>query len=241
MKKILLFLIFFCCNSICAATTIKFATDANYPPFEYIDESGTIKGFDIELAQALCVQMAATCTFTNQTFSSLLTSLNLGKFDAIISAMAITPERLKQVSFTTSYYVPSASFVGAIGSTTEIVGKKIGVQQGTTMEKYIREIYANKVTLKTYAGMQEAFLDLISGRIDFVLADLPIAQAWLKQNNNDKRYAIIGKPIIDPTFFGMGYGIAVRKNNVELLKALNQALADLHANGSYTKLYKKYF
>ncbi|OGT43050.1 MAG: hypothetical protein A3F42_05325 [Gammaproteobacteria bacterium RIFCSPHIGHO2_12_FULL_37_34] len=221
--------------------TIRFAVEATYPPFEYIDASGQIKGFDIDLAYALCARIKATCTFTHQTFNSLITSLNLGKFDAIISAISITQERLQKVSFTTPYYEPSACLVAAIGQASNIVGKKIGVQQGTTMEKYINEKYGNQVSIKTYASIQEAFLDLISGRVNFIITDLPIAQTWLKKDNHDKHYGIIGKPIIDPLYFGVGYGIAVRKDDIELLNALNKALAEIKADGTYHTLVKKYF
>ena len=257
MRRLLILLATFCSVLIGTTTifaksatvgapikTIRFAVEATYPPFEYIDASGQIKGFDIDLANALCQQIGATCTFTYQTFNSLITSLNLGKFDAIISAIGITTDRLKQVDFTNSYYEPRACFVTTLDkpyTLADIVGKKIGVQQATTMEKYINEKYAGKVTVKSYASIQEAFLDLISGRVDFILTDLPIAQAWLKKDKHDKRYRIMGEPIIDSVYFGTGYGIAVRKDNTELLNALNKALIAIKSNGTYNKIAKKYF
>ncbi|OGT35371.1 MAG: hypothetical protein A3F11_01885 [Gammaproteobacteria bacterium RIFCSPHIGHO2_12_FULL_37_14] len=246
MKRLLIFLTLLFSTILHSAPikTIRFATEATYPPFEYIDESGQMKGFDIDLANALCQQIQATCTFTNQAFNSLITSLNLGKFDAIISAMGITPERLKQVNFTTAYYVPKACFVTALDkhyTVADLLGKKIGVQQGATMERYVNEKYGDKVTIKTYASIQEGFLDLTSGRVDFILTDLPIAQAWLKKNNYDKQYEVMGKPIVDSVYFGAGYGIAIRQDNIELLNALNKALITIKTNGTYDKITKKYF
>ena len=224
--------------------TIRFATEATYPPFEYIDESGQIKGFDIDIANALCQQMKVQCTFSNQSFNSLIPSLKLGKFDGIIAALGVTPEREKQVSFTSSYYEPSASFVAPLDkhyTMASLVGKKIGVQQGSTFEKYLNDHYRSKVTVKTYASIQDAFLDLVSGRVDIVLADTPIAKAWLKQDKNSNKYSIIDKPIVDHAYFGTGYGIAVRKNDTELLNALQKALAEIKANGKYNEIVKKYF
>lgn len=248
MKKI--YVAIFCLGllfygvSFAAIQKIRFATEATYPPFEYIDASAQLKGFDIDIAKALCQEMKVECNFSNQSFSSLIPSLNLGKFDALIAALGVTPERQKQVAFTNSYYQPSASFVAAIErhySISSLIGKTIGVQAGSTFEKYLNEKYAAKVTIKTYASVQDAFLDLVSGRIDAVLADTPIAHDWLEQNTNYKSYQMLGEPIKDQKYFGSGYGIAVRKTDKELLQALNKALATIKSNGIYDILVKKYF
>ena len=91
-----------------AAEKINFGVSATYPPFESIGANNEIVGFDIDLAKALCKQMQAECTFTNHAFDSLIPSLKFRKYDAVISGMDITPERSKQVSFTTPYYENSA-------------------------------------------------------------------------------------------------------------------------------------
>ncbi len=250
MKKligliIIFFLFVFTTTSIFALPkTIRFATEATYPPFEYVDASGQIKGFDIALASALCAQMKVECTFSNQAFNSLIPSLNLGKFDAIIAALNATAEREKQVSFTQSYYEPSASFVAASTqkeTLAELPGKIVGVQQGTTFEKYLTEKYRDQIKIKTYASIQEAFLDLVAKRVDLVLTDTPIAIAWLQENARNKQFHFVGQPIVDPVYFGTGYGIAVRKQDPELLTALNSALTAIKKNGTYTALTKQYF
>lgn len=224
-------------------TTIRFATEATYPPFEYVDDSGHITGFDIDIAKALCAAIKAQCTFTSQSFASLIPSLQLRKYDAIIGGLGITPERLQQVDFTQSYYQPSASFIAATSkhySLKEIKGKIIGVQAGSTFETYLQDKYKNVVTVKTYASIQDAFLDLIAGRVDIVIADTPIALQWLNQGDNKKSYSIVDKPVTDDQYFGTGYGIAVRKNNTQLLNALNQALDTIKSNGTYANIEKKY-
>lgn len=224
--------------------TIHFATEATYPPFEFINESGEIKGFDIDIANALCLQMQVQCTFKNQPFNSLIPSLELGKFDALISALGVTPERQKQVAFSNTYYQPSGSFVAPTlkhYKIADLTGKIVGVQGGSTFETYMKDKYASKMTIKTYASIQDAFLDLASGRIDTVLADTPIVKAWLKQSDNNSKYSIVDQPIVDDQYFGSGYGIAMRKDNTDLLHAINKALADIKANGMYAKIVNKYF
>lgn len=246
MKKFLCLLLtsIFCANIFAAdIKNIRFATEATYPPFEFVDESGQIQGFDIDLAKALCQQMKAQCTFTNQSFNSLIPSLKLGKFDAIIATLSMTPERMKQVSFTNSYYEPSVSFVAPVNKhyvLANVPGKIVGAQLGSTMEKYLQEKYAGKITIKTYASIQEAFLDLVSGRVDLVLADTAVAHAWLI-DNNDKQFGVVETPIVDHQYLGSGYGIAVDHKNSDLLNALNAALADIKKNGMYEKLVHKYF
>ncbi|GAB7215120.1 hypothetical protein OS42_17310 [Dickeya oryzae] len=94
-----------------AAETIRFATEASYPPFESVDASNQIVGFDIDLANALCKQIQATCTFSNQAFDSLIPGLKFRRYDAVIAGMDITPERQQQVSFTQPYYENSALFI----------------------------------------------------------------------------------------------------------------------------------
>lgn len=224
---------------------IRFATEATYPPFEYIDASGKIKGFDIDIAQALCMRMKTQCTFTNQPWESLIPSLKLGKFDALIGALAITDVRKQQVDFTDAYFSNAGSFVAPTDkhltlSPTGLRDKIIGVQGGTTMEQYLATEYGHEVKIKTYASQQDAFLDLTSGRLDAVLGDMPTVTDWLKKHDGNK-YEMIGEPIESPKFFGVGYGIAVKKGNKELLDALNQALKDIKTDGTYERIADAYF
>lgn len=232
-------------NTFAAIKTIKFATEATYPPFEYVTPAGGIQGFDIDVAKALCKELKAQCTFTNQPFDSLIPSLKVGKFDAIIAAMAITSERQKEVDFTAAYYNNTVSFVAAKNSTLEISaaglkGKTVGVQAGTTFEQYLQKKYAGNVKVNTYASEESAFLDLAAGRVDAVMGDTPLVEQWIKEHGMSQ-YQIIGKPVKDEMYFGKGDGIAIKKGNAELLSALNQALKAIKANGEYTKIKAHYF
>lgn len=244
--NLLFFFIYLLVCSISVAApqkTIRFATEATYPPFEYVDESGNLTGFDIALAQALCQAIKTHCTFTNQSFSSLIPSLKLGKFDALIAAIGTTNERKKQIAFSNIYFVPSASFVipqAAHLASIDISKKIIGVQTGTLFERYLLTKYSQTNSVKSYQSIQDAFLDLIAGRLDLVLADTPIAESWLRQGNHAKKYEIMPGPVQDAHYFGEGYAIAVRKDNTQLLDLFNQALKQIKENGTYDKLVQRF-
>ena len=247
MKKLLAILSIWSFLQMALATpeVIRFATEATYPPFEYMDSQGNIIGFDIDIAKAICEALKTPCTFSNEPWSSLIPGLKVGKFDALIASIAITPEREKQVLFSNPYFYDTASFIAPSAkhltiSKQGLKGKTVGVQGGTAMDYYIRGFYDNTVNVKTYASIIEAFLDMKSGRLDAVLADTPIAQSWVKQPYA-AGFIIVGKPIKDPKFFGQGIGIAIRKNNVELLNLINKALAEIKANGVYDNIVNKYF
>lgn len=227
-----------------AADTIKFATEATYPPFEFVGDNNEIQGFDIDLANAICKEIKAECTFSNQPFDSLIPSLKFRRFDAVISGMDITPERLKQIDFSQPYYENSAIFVAGknkgFKSIEELKGKSIGVQNGSTHQSYvIDKLEKQGVKVRPYDTFQNAFLDMTSGRVDAVFADTAVAKEWLAERG-ESQYGQVGAEIKDPDYFGVGYGIATRKND-ELKKKFDTALNTLKANGTYQKIHDKYF
>lgn len=223
-----------------ASQTIRFAAEASYPPFEFIDADNKIQGFDVDLANALCHEIDADCTFTNQAFDSLIPSLKFRRFDAVMSGMDITPEREKQVLFTQPYYDNSALFIaqkGKLANMDALKGKRVGVQNGTTHQKYIGEKLPD-VKVVPYDSYQNAILDLKNGRIDAVFGDTAVVNEWLK---NNQELAPLGEKVTDKTYFGNGLGIAVRQGNSELQGKLNAALDKVKANGTYKTLYSKWF
>lgn len=222
--------------------TIRFATEATYAPFEMFDANNQIVGFDVDLANAMCGKINATCTFTHQSFDSLIPSLKFRRFDALMAGIDITPDRQKQVDFTDTYYANSAEFIAVkdkITSPAQLKGKKIGVQNGTTHQKYIMEQLKDMSTVP-YDNYQAAILDLQSGRIDAVFGDTAVADEWLKAKGNEN-LAVVGDKVTDPEYFGIGLGIAVRKGNKDLQDKLNKAMSEVKADGTYDVIYKKWF
>ncbi|MGL4250313.1 MAG: transporter substrate-binding domain-containing protein [Aeromonas sp.] len=224
------------------AKEIKFATEATYPPFEYLDDKNQFQGFDIDLVRAICEQAQLECSFHHQAFDSLIPSLKFRRYDAAIAAMDVTPVRAAQVDFSDIYYEKSAVFVArknTFKGPEELVDKTVGVQNGTSHQSYLVDNWMSKGVLTVpYVSYQSAFLDMMSGRIDVVFADSAVAAEWLKQH---KEYAVVGSPVTDAEYFGNGFGIAVAKGNLELLGKLNKGLAEIKVNGTYEKIFEKYF
>ncbi|MCG8708987.1 arginine ABC transporter substrate-binding protein [Brenneria sp. 4F2] len=226
--------------SASAADSIRFATEASYPPFEFVDADNNIQGFDIDLANALCKEIQATCTFSNQSFDSLIPGLKFRRFEAVIAGMDITPERQRQVAFSQPYYDNSALFIarkGKIADAAALKGKRVGVQNGSTHQKYLMDKH-NEITTVPYDSYQNAVLDLKNGRLDAVFGDTAVVNGWLKQNAN---LSSVGRNVTDKDYFGVGLGIAVRQNNDELLKKFNDALGKIKQDGTYQTIYQKWF
>lgn len=226
--------------SATAAETIRFATEASYPPFEFVNADNQIQGFDVDLANALCKEIQAECTFTNQAFDSLIPSLKFKRFDAVMAGMDITPEREKQVLFTQPYYDNSALFITEKGKVADIAalkGKRVGVQNGTTHQKYLADKHP-EITTVPYDSYQNAILDLKNGRINAVFGDSAVVNEWLKQNDT---LAVVGEKVTDKDYFGTGLGIAVRQGNTALQGKFNAALDKIKQDGTYETIYKKWF
>ncbi|MCT7653870.1 lysine/arginine/ornithine ABC transporter substrate-binding protein [Oceanimonas sp. NS1] len=244
MKKTLLSLALLAAAGSTAAQAdeVKFVTNAAYPPFEFVDDNNEMQGFDIDLAKALCEVAELECSFHNQAFDSLIPSLKFKRYHAAIAAMDITPERAEQVDFSDIYYENSAVFVAPAGQFNAIEAlkdKTVGVQNGTSHQKYIQDnLESDGLDPRAYPSVQDALLDLTNGRIEAVFADTAVVGDWLAKSEG---YDVVGEAVTDDNYFGTGFGIAVTKGNQELLDQLNQGLAELKANGTYDRLYGKYF
>ncbi len=222
------------------AQEIRFAMEATYPPFEFTNDKNEVIGFDVDLAKALCSVLNKQCSFHIQPFDSLIASLKFRRFDAAISGMDITADREKQVLFTEPYYQNAAIVVAAkdrFTSMADLAKHKIGLQNGSTHQRYIHDNYPKQKT-SAYTSVQHAFIDLQNGRVDAVFGDTAVVEQWLTRSAN---YEGVGEIINDTQYFGRGYGIAVNLQNHALRDELNQALTTIMANGTYQQIYQRWF
>lgn len=227
-------------------TKIRMGTEGAYPPFNYIDKDGNLQGFDVDIAKALCVAAGVECEFVMQDWDGMIPGLLAKKFDTIIASMSITEERLRKVNFTKKYYLTPAKFIARKGSGFTITpeglkGKTVGVQRGTIHDNFVRDKFGKTVDINSYATQDEANMDLVSGRLDLVIADTVVLSDGFLNTEQGKDFEFIGPGFTDKQWFGEGIGIAVRKQDNELRELLNKAIETIRANGEYQKINKKYF
>lgn len=225
---------------------VRIGTEGAYPPFNFIDKKGQVQGFDIDIAKALCEAMGVECEFVTQDWDGIIPGLLAKKYDSIIASMSITEERKKKVDFTEKYYMTPAKFVTKKGAGIEISkeglkGKTVGVQRATVAENFLRDKFGDTVKIKSYATQDEVNMDLISGRIDLVIADSVVLLGGLLETEKGKDYEFVGPGFSDKKWFGDGIGIAVRKGEDDLRKMFNKAIKEIRANGTYQKINAKYF
>ena len=250
-KAIAIFLVLsvvFAAGNVFASDTkkVRIGTEGAYPPFNFIDPNGQLQGFDIDVANALCVAAGWQCEFVTQEWDGIIPGLLAKKYDAIVASMTMTEERRQKVDFTNKYYQTPARFVAKKGAGIEISekglkGKAVGVQRATVSENFIRDTFGNTVDVKSYQTQDEANMDLTNGRLDLVFADSVVLKGGFLDTDAGKDYEFIGPGYTDKKYFGDGIGIAVRKGDGELLKALNQAIDKIRADGTYKKINDKYF
>ena len=224
---------------------IRIGVEGAYPPYSQTEADGSVTGFDIDIANALCDQMHAKCTMVKQDWDGIIPALLARKFDAIIATMDITAERKKKVAFTNKYQQVPARFVALKGTAFEannefMTGKRVGTQRATSMDLYISDNFPN-TEIKRYGAFDEAFLDLKAGRLDYVMADSAAVVGGLFVKEGGDKFAFVGPKLTDPKWFGEGAGIAIRKQDKDLVEQFNAAIVAIRANGVYKKVQDKYF
>ncbi|WP_217548608.1 ABC transporter substrate-binding protein [Pantoea sp. GbtcB22] len=225
---------------------VRFAVDPTYPPFESKTPQGKLVGFDIDLGNALCQQMQAKCVWVESQFDGMIPALKARKFDAILSDMGITEERLKQIDFTVPLYDTHTQLIARKGSgllpTAEsLKGKTVGVEQGTVQERYaLAKWQPHGVQVVPYGDQAQVESDLISGRLDVVFTDAAQAANGFLKHPQGKDFELAG-PIVQDPIIGPGTAIGLRKGDTELKTALDNAFAELKKNGTFDKIQKKYF
>jgi len=225
---------------------VRIGVEGAYPPFSYTTPEGELAGFDIDIAKALVAAMGAEVELVAQDWDGIIPALLTKKYDAIIASMSITEERKKKVAFSNKYYQTPAKFVCKKGAMAEfsrenITGKKVGVQRATIHDNYLTDNYGKDVEVVRYGSQDEAYLDLVAGRVDMLLADsIALSDGFLKKPDG-QAYQFIGPDLTDPRWFGDGAGIAIRKGDKDLVEMFNKAIDKIRGDGTYKKIQDKYF
>ena len=221
--------------SAMAKDKIFVGTNAEFPPFEYL-EKGEVTGFDIELVNEIGKVMDADVKVLDMSFDGLLPALQMKKVDLVIAGMTATEERKKTVSFTQPYYTASQVIIvkegnNSIKSFDDSKGKTVAVMLGFTGDTIVSEIEG--VNVERFNAAYAGIMALQADKVEAVVLDSEPAKNYVKQNP--------GLVLAEADAEQEEYAIALRKNDKALLEKVEKALAELKANGTYDALIKKYF
>ena len=212
----------------------------DYQPFEYYKE-GKLTGYDVEIMEEVAKRLGLKIEWVKANFKTIFTALDGGQFDAVAAASTITPERQQVVDFSIPYYDANQSLTVNVSKTPDIKtvddlkkGDVVGAQAGTTGRDWVNDHLVSKgIELKEFTEAPTAFTDLEAGNITAIVNDEPSSRA-----------EIVSRPdlqVVQPIVTKEQYGIALRKQNTDLEKAVNDAMKAMIADGTFVELFKKWF
>lgn len=227
------------------AFKITVATEAAYPPFNYLDRKGMPAGFEMELAQEACQRIKAECEFIALKWDELIPGLLDKKFDVIMSSMEVTRERRQRMGLSRRYYLSPGAFIAAKGAPFDgppslLRNKRIGIQKDSMHADWADKSFRRSAQLKRFGTLQEALQALARDEIDAVFGDK--TQLWLwSQRPEGKCCELVGQDIKDTQTLGVGVAAGLRKEDAKLRDAMNKAFGDMMSDGTYKKINEKYF
>jgi polar amino acid transport system substrate-binding protein len=224
-----------------AAKVYVVGTDAAYAPFESQNEKGEIVGFDIEVVQAVAQKAGIEVKFVNTPWEGIFNTLAQGDRDLLVSSITITAERKQTMDFSAPYFDAEQLIAvkkdSKIAKFNDLKKLKVGVQNGTTGDEVVAKLQGkDSANIKRFESTPLALKELEAGGVDAVVADNGVVVHYVNNNSGSKF-----KTISDSSFAAEQYGLAVKKGNTELLAKLDKGLADIKADGTYEKIYTKYF
>lgn len=225
-----------------AQAALRIAVEGAYPPFNYV-EGNEPAGFEVDLGRALCGAMQLPCLFVLQDWDAMYDGLKEKKFDAIMSSMEITPERRTRYRFSRRYYlIPSALIARKEDAEAKVrpedlAGHSVGAVADGEQAAYLESL-PNPPEIRTFSKLEEAWLDLLTGRLDYVLGDKLELSRFLGSREGEACCRFVTDLPVDR---GLGVGVAVRKGDRALAEMFDAAIAKVEADGTYDRIRAKYF
>lgn len=220
------------------AEKVRIASEGAYAPWNYMDDSGKLAGFEIDLGNDLCERAGLECSWVVNEWDTIIPNLVAGNYDAIMAGMSITDERRESIDFSDAYYPPDPSkFAARKGADLDFAnlkGKKIGVQGATIQAAYVEENFKEGNQILSYETGDQSVADLAAGNVDVVLADGSFLAPVVEGSAGAIEF------VGDDVMIGGGVGIGLRKDNA-LNAKLGEALAAAKADGTVDKLIMEYF
>ena len=226
---------------------IRFVTTDDFPPFNFLDADGRLTGFNVDLARAICAELAIPCTIQARAWEDLATRVLDKSADAAIAGIAITADNRARLAFSDVYLRSPARFVvrrdqaaSFVATAEGMRGRTLAVVARTAHEAYLAAIFP-EVARALYPTSDAAREAVKSGRADATFGDGIQLSFWLQSEAAADCCVFAGGPYLESRFFGQGFSIAMAKDNPDLRRAINAALQTLHDKGVYAELYLRYF
>jgi len=246
--------------------TLTIASEGASPPWNAITPQGELAGFDIDVGRDLCRRMKFECTFVPQDWDGIIPALTVGKFDAIMSGMAITEKRKKSIAFSKPYAggfnqlvirkdlnLPPTDTSAELDLTTidpekqakieelraALNGRTLGVLRSSNSEAVLNELFGKVATIRSYDSQDNMHLDLVAERIDGGLADYFTWKAFL--DSMDGGIATLYGPQLSGGLWGPGVGVGLRQDDGELVAAFDSAIEAATSDGTLKQLSEQWF
>jgi polar amino acid transport system substrate-binding protein len=225
---------------------IRFLTEVDYPPFNYLSADGNPAGLNVDLARMVCEEIKIACSVQMRRFDTLLASLADNRGDAVMASIAVTPETRKLADFSDPYYRTPARFVARRDAPMkdirpeQLEGKQVAVVAGTAHEAFLKALFT-EANIRPYATAELARDALRRGEVDLLFGDGISLAFWLNGTDSQNCCSFRGGPFTESRYFGEGVGIAVKRGNDPLRQGFNWALFRLWEKGRFSDLWLRYF
>lgn len=215
------------------ADVLVMATNAEFPPYEFYSDEENV-GIDVDIARIIAEDMGCELVIEDMAFDSIIDAVESGKADIGMAGITVSEDRLKEVDFSDIYAEASQAVIVKEGSDVtslaDLVGKRVGVQLGTTGDDFSENI--EDASVERYNRGYEAIQALDQGKVDAVVIDREFAEVYVSQNG--------GLTILDESFTDEEYAICVAKGNTKLLEKVNASVQNLKDSGKLREIVDKY-
>jgi polar amino acid transport system substrate-binding protein len=224
---------------------IRFLTDDDFPPMHFATPEGGVTGFSVELARAVCEKLALNCTIQARRFDTLLESLAEGRGDVLAAAIPVTGELRARFAASQTYHRSPARLLTTRGNARAdlelgaLRGTRVAVVSGTAHEAFLERL-APFIQRRTAPDLQAALALLRSGDAEYVFGD-GVSLALTIAGRGGSEFAFAGGPYLEARYFGEGVGFLLRKDDLTLKRAIDYALQALWDDGTYARLFIRFF
>ena len=225
---------------------LRFITEGDFPPFNYLDSDGALAGFNIDLARAICLEANSAGDIKVRPWEDQFGALKAGEADAAISSHRISWRSVAEVEFSDRYLHTPGHFAGkrdglAVEATPEsLEGKTLAVAKGTVHEAFLKEFF-NGSAIKTFDSIEAAREALADGKVQYLFDDAIGLSLWVNGTNSRQCCELKGGPFLEPRYFGDGIAIALPKRDPALKSLIDQSLTRVRESGRFDEIIQRYF